>query len=70
MPESSVTISGIRNHVGSQHLQRYVNEFDFKYNTRVALGYSDSDRANEALKGIAGKSLTYRRIGGAESSTI
>lgn len=59
---------GTFHHVGSQHLQRYVNEFDFKYNTRVALGYSDTDRAKEALKGIAGKRLTYRRIGGVEAA--
>jgi hypothetical protein len=26
-------------------------------------GFNDWERANEALKGIAGKRLTYRRIG-------
>lgn len=47
--------------VGEQHLQRYVNEFDFRWNTRQKLGFSDSDRAAVALKNIAGKRLTYRR---------
>ncbi len=61
---------GTFHHVGSQHLQRYVNEFDFKYNTRVALGYSDSDRAAMALKGIAGKRLTYRRLDRTEAPTV
>jgi transposase-like protein len=61
---------GTFHHVGSQHLQRYVNEFDFKYNTRVALGYSDSDRAELALKGIAGKRLTYRRLDRAEAPAV
>ncbi len=43
-------------------LLHYCNEFDFRYNSRTALGFNDIDRANMALKGIAGKRLTYRRI--------
>lgn len=50
---------GTFHHVGEQHLQRYVKEFDFRYNHRHV---SDADRANAALKGISGKRLTYRRI--------
>jgi hypothetical protein len=46
---------------GVQHLQRYANEFDFRYNTREKLGYSDTDRTIEALKGICGKRLMYQR---------
>lgn len=53
---------GTFHHVGEQHLQRYVNEFDFRWNTRTKLGFSDSMRADEALKNIGGKRLTYRRI--------
>jgi len=52
---------GTYQHVGVQHLQRYVTEFDFRYNHRAKLGYTDSDRTTEALKGITGKRLTYRR---------
>ena len=52
---------GTFHHVGEQHLQRYVSEFDFRYNNRMALGVSDSERTTIALKGIAGKRLTYRR---------
>jgi transposase-like protein len=55
-------LNGTFHSVSEEHLQRYVNEFDFRWNTRQALGYSDSDRAAEALKGIVGKRLTYRRI--------
>jgi transposase-like protein len=40
---------------------RYTVEFDFRYNYRERLGFDDSDRATQALKGIAGKRLTYRR---------
>jgi transposase-like protein len=54
---------GTYQHVSVQHLQRYVTEFDFRYNHRVKLGYDDSDRTTAALKGITGKRLTYRRIG-------
>lgn len=55
---------GTFHHVAPHHLQRYCDEFSFRYNTREANGYTDTDRANIALKGIAGKRLTYRRIGG------
>lgn len=51
---------GTFHHVGKQHLKRYVVEFDFRYNYRTALGYSDKDRAFAALKGISGKRLMYR----------
>jgi transposase-like protein len=49
--------------VSEKHLQRYCTEFDFRWNTRQSQGYSDTERATAALKGIAGKRLTYRRIG-------
>lgn len=52
---------GTFHHVSEQHLQRYVNEFDFRYNNRQSLGVSDSQRAETVLKGISGKRLTYRR---------
>ena len=55
---------GTFHHVGEQHLQRYCNEFDFRYNTRTSLGYNDSDRTDIALKGITGKRLTYQRVNG------
>lgn len=49
---------GVYQHCKEKHLQRYINEFDFRYNTR---DIDDSDRRDEALKGIEGKRLTYRR---------
>jgi transposase-like protein len=52
---------GTYQHCGEQHLQRYLNEFDFRYSNRVKLGIDDACRADLALKGIAGKRLTYRR---------
>jgi transposase-like protein len=52
---------GTFHHVGEQHLHRYMKEFDFRYNTRSALGMEDVERTDFALKGISGKRLTYRR---------
>lgn len=54
---------GTYQHVGEAHLQRYVREFDFRYNNRTALGVNDLQRTDAALKGISGKRLTYRRTG-------
>jgi transposase-like protein len=58
-------ITGVYHHVSQQHLKRYLGEFDFRYNYRASLGYTDADRALIALKGIEGKRLTYRRTVGA-----
>ena len=52
---------GTFHHVSPKHLGRYATEFDFRHNTRTALGFSDVQRADIALKGISGKRLTYRR---------
>jgi transposase-like protein len=52
---------GTYQHCGEQHLERYLAEFDFRMNTRAKLGFTDDMRADEALKGIKGKRLTYRR---------
>ena len=49
---------GIYQHCGEQHLQRYLNEFDFRYSHRKA---TDVERTAIALKQIEGKRLTYRR---------
>jgi hypothetical protein len=51
---------GIYQHCAEKHLHRYLAEFDFRYNHRVRLGYSDGERAAIAMKGIGGKRLTYR----------
>jgi transposase-like protein len=50
---------GIYQHCGEQHLHRYLAEFDFRYSNREALGVSDAERAVRAVKGAAGKRLTY-----------
>ena len=53
-------ITGTYHHVSLKHLKRYLAEFDFRYNERMALGVSDEARADNALRGIVGKRLMYR----------
>ena len=48
--------------VSEQHLQRYVTEFDFRWNNRIKLGVDDVQRTRNLLAGIVGKRLTYRRL--------
>jgi transposase-like protein len=54
-------INGVYHHVGKQHLHRYLHEFDFRYNSR---DIEDGERTELALKGSAGKKLTYRDSAG------
>jgi len=56
-------IVGTFHHVSEAHLSRYLAEFDFRYSNRSGLGIDDTMRADELLRGIAGKRLTYRRTG-------
>lgn len=57
-------MKGIYQHCDEKHLHRYLAEFDFRYNARVAVGMNDAERADRALKGIVGKRLTYRTTRG------
>ena len=54
-------ITGVYHHVSEQHLKRYLAEFDYRYNERMALGISDAQRMEKSIPGIVGKRLTYRR---------
>jgi hypothetical protein len=54
-------MKGIYQHCGEAHLHRYLAEFDFSYNRRSALGFSDKERVDAIMEGIEGKRLTYRR---------
>ena len=51
---------GTYQHCKEKHLHRYLAEFDFRYNERVALGVNDAERAEKLLRGAKGKRLTYR----------
>jgi transposase-like protein len=54
-------VYGTFHSISEQHLQRYCDEFAFRWNNRSSLGTEDTERAAEILRGIAGKRLTYRR---------
>ena len=54
-------ITGTFHHVSEAHLSRYLVEFDFRYSNRSGLGITDSMRADEAVRGVVGKRLTYRQ---------
>ena len=57
-------IIGTYHHVSAEHLKRYLGEFDFRHNERIALGVNDTERTEKAIKGAGGKRLTYRQAGG------
>lgn len=51
-------IVGTFHHIGTEHLEKYCNEFAFRYSWRQV---SDGERAFRLLKGAEGKRLTYRQ---------
>ncbi len=53
-------MKGVYQHCGHNHLNRYLAEFDFRYNNRKALGVDDANRADRLLAGVVGKRLTYQ----------
>ena len=50
-------MKGIYQHCKSNHLKRYLCEFDFRYNTK---DIEDSQRADNIVLGFVGKRLIYR----------
>lgn len=54
-------MKGVYQHCAKKHLHRYLAEFDFRYTNREACGFNDGARADELLKGIVGRRLTYQR---------
>lgn len=55
-------MKGVYQHCGEKHLHRYLAEFDFRYNRREALGWTDEARTIAAVKGGEGKRLTYHPV--------
>lgn len=54
-------MKGVYQHCAEKHLHRYLAEYDFRYNHRVALGFSDIDRTKVAISRIGGKRLMYHQ---------
>jgi len=53
-------MKGVYQHCKKRHLHRYAAEFDFRYNNRCGKGIDDTNRAEQLLKGVVGKRLTYQ----------
>jgi len=54
-------MKGVYQHCSEKHLRRYVAEFDFRYNNRIALGVDDKERTSRAITGAEGRRLTYQQ---------
>jgi hypothetical protein len=54
-------INGVYHHGSRGHLQRYCDEFSFRYENRKV---SDGTRANLLVQGAEGKRLTYKQPAG------
>ena len=61
-------MKGVYQHCGEHYLGRYLDEFSFRHNTRVKLGFSDGDRAAIALIGAKGKRLALRQPKGIQAT--
>ncbi|MCU1463385.1 MAG: putative transposase for insertion sequence element [Acidimicrobiales bacterium] len=53
------SIDGTHHHVSKEHLQRYLDEFDFRYSTRKL---SDTARLQRMVDQVDGRRLTYRPL--------
>lgn len=49
---------GTFHHVSEKHMQRYLSEFEFRWNTRAL---ADGERTEKAIRATAGKRLTLRK---------
>ena len=54
-------MKGIYQHCSERHLHRYLSEFEFRYNNRIAHGVDDEERTTRALSGASGKRLYCRQ---------
>lgn len=57
-------ITGVYHHVSPQRLKRYLAEYDFRYNERMALNVTDAERATKAVQGVVGKRMTCQQSDG------
>lgn len=53
-------MKGVYQHCSEKHLHRYLAEFDYRHNTRVAVGMDDKARAEQLITQVVGKRLTYK----------
>jgi len=58
---------GTFHHVSEKHLPRYLNEFEFRWNSRKE---TDGDRTNAAIAATGGKRLTYKPLKAERKGTL
>lgn len=51
---------GVYQWCSEKHLHRYLAEFDYRHNTRAAVGFDDVERADKLITQVVGKRLTYQ----------
>jgi transposase-like protein len=61
-------MTGVYQHCGEKYLARYLQEFEFRHNTRAKLGYNDGDRAALAIKGSVGRRLPLHQPKGFQAA--
>jgi transposase-like protein len=54
-------VHGTFHHISKEHLNRYCDEFSFRWNNRKL---TDGERATQAINGMVGKRLTYNELSG------
>jgi len=54
--------------VGTKQSTGYCDEFAFRHNTRVALGYNDGERAAILVRNAEGKRLTFKKSSGTRAA--
>lgn len=52
-------IHGTFHHISTKHMNRYCDEFSFRWNGR---GLTDTERRDDAVKGVEGKRLVYKKM--------
>jgi transposase-like protein len=52
-------IVGTFHHISEKHLERYLREFEFRWNTRT---FTDGERTEKAIRETKGKRLTYKPL--------
>jgi transposase-like protein len=52
-------VNGTFHHISEQHLHRYLNEFDFRYNSRKV---TDGERSKQLIGKVKGKRLMYKQV--------
>ncbi len=57
-------MKGVYQHCAKHHLHRYLAEFGFRYDNRCGKEIDDEQRAENLLKGVVGRRLTYHQPSG------